>query len=35
MTTTLPSLGEMLDVWRAGMTADGEALTNGAERRPR
>lgn len=33
MTTTLPSLGEMLDVWRAGMTADGDALTNGAERR--
>jgi len=35
MTTTLPSLGEMLDVWRAGMTTDGEALTNGADRRPR
>lgn len=35
MTTTLPSLGEMLDVWRAGMTADSESLTNGAERRPR
>ncbi len=35
MTTTLPSLGEMLDVWRAGLTADADTLLNGAERRPR
>jgi len=34
MTSTLPSLGEMLDVWRAGMP-DGDTLTNGTERRPR
>jgi hypothetical protein len=34
MTSTLPSLSEMLDVWRAGMP-ETDALTNGAERRPR
>jgi anti-sigma factor RsiW len=26
MTTTLPSLGEMLDVWRAGLATEGEPL---------
>jgi len=33
MTTTLPSLGEMLDVWRAGLVTEGEPL-EATERRP-
>lgn len=33
MTSTLPSLGQMLDIWRAGMTADGDPPLNGADRR--
>jgi anti-sigma factor RsiW len=35
MTTTLPSLGEMIDVWRAGLTTESETLLNGTERRTR
>lgn len=33
MTTTLPSLGEMIDIWRAGLSAAPDALPNATERR--
>ncbi len=33
MTTTLPSLGEMLDIWRAGLATEGEPL-EATERSP-
>ncbi len=35
MATTLPSLGEMLETWRAGLAADPDPLVNATERRPR
>jgi anti-sigma factor RsiW len=31
MTTTLPSLGEMLETWRAGLTPDGDAASDRAK----
>jgi anti-sigma factor RsiW len=34
MATTLPSLGEMIDVWRAGLSALPDPFANGAEYRP-
>ena len=35
MTTTLPSLGEILDIWKAGLPSESDLVPEGTERKPR